>query len=109
MAATIVGPVNQPPGSPGGLFAAINVTAAQAFKALPGILFRVCIVVVGSAGNLTLNDCATTGTASAANTILTVAFGSLTVGQVIYLEWPCGTGITLSAIPTGGQVSLSYT
>jgi hypothetical protein len=45
----------------------------------------------------------------AANEIVTIAFGSLTVGESIPLEWPCGNGILVSAVPTGGsQFSISY-
>jgi hypothetical protein len=109
MAATIVGPVTQPLGNPGGLYAALNVTTAQALSTSQSILCAILIVAPGSAGSLTINDCATTGAASAANTIFTALYTSLTVGQVIVLNWPCGTGLTVSAIPTAGQISMSFT
>lgn len=85
-----------------------HVTAAAAIKATPGILCSVVVTTVGSAGSLTFNDSSTTGGAATANQIFTIAYGSLTVGQVITLNWPCKSGITLSAIPTGGAVSVSY-
>lgn len=94
--------------APGGNASALNVTAAGVIKASPGILCRVLIVAPGTAGNLVLNDTTTVGSASAANTILTVAFGNLAVGQVIYLNWPCLNGIVVSAVPTGSQISISY-
>jgi hypothetical protein len=87
---------------------ALNVTAAAVIKAGAGRLAKVIIVVVGSAGSLTLNDCATTGAAAAGNQIITVPFGSLTVGQVLALDVPITTGLVISAIPTGGQVTITY-
>jgi hypothetical protein len=62
----------------------------------------------GSAGNLTLNDCATVGAAAAANQVISLAFGSLTAGQQLWLDFPMAAGITVSAIPTGGVVSIAY-
>src|SRR6266581_3712057 len=108
MPLTAVGPVGVSLGLPGGIYAALNITAAAVIKGGTGIICRIAINVVGSAGNLTLNDCATTGAAAAANQIVSVAFGSLTQGQVLTLEWPCGTGIVVSSIPTGGQVAIAY-
>lgn len=106
--ATPVGPITASPGLPGGVSASLNVTAAGVVKPTAGVLARILVNAPGSAGNLTLNDVATTGAAAAANQILTIAFGSLTVGQVISLEWPCGTGIVVSSVPTGGAVSISF-
>lgn len=92
----------------GGVNSALDITAAKVIKATPGRLIRVVVNVVGTAGSLTLNDTTTTGGAAAANQILTIAFGSLTVGQVLTLEWPCSSGIVVSAVPTGGQVAVSF-
>lgn len=108
MALTVVGPVSAAPGLPGGISAALNVTAAAVIKGVSGVLVRILVNAPGTAGNLTVNDVATTGGAAAANQILTIAFGSLTVGQVIALEWPCGTGIVVSAVTTGGAFAISY-
>jgi hypothetical protein len=94
--------------STGGLSSSLNVTAAAPIKASAGRIARVVINNPGSAGNLTINDSATTGAAAAANQIFTAAFGSLAAGQVIALEFPCAHGITLSAIPTGGVVGVFY-
>lgn len=85
-----------------------NVAAAATIKALPGVIATIIVVVAGSGGALTVNNCATTGTATTANEILTIAFGSLTVGQIINLNFPCSVGITVSAVTTGGQFSISY-
>lgn len=96
------------PGLPGGINEALDVTAPAVIKATPGILVRVQVLVAGSAGNLTINDCATLGAAAVANEIASIPFGSLSLIQPLVFEWPCATGIVLSAIPTGGAVSISY-
>lgn len=102
MAATIVGPVNTiSPGLPGGNSAALNVTAAIVLKAAPGFLGKVVCV---TAGSLTLNDNSALTGNSAANEIWS---GSMTAGQVLQLDWPCGTGITVSAVTTA-VLSISY-
>lgn len=109
MAATSVGPVNGiGPGLPGGCSAWLNITSAQVIKASAGILVRVFVNTVGSAGSLTFNDVATVGGAAASNQILTIAYTSLTVGQQMLLQWPCATGIVVSAVPTSGVIAVSY-
>jgi hypothetical protein len=108
-AATIVGPSTATAGVPGGNTAAYNlVTTAQVLKGGPGILMRLLVTTPGSAGNLTFNDCATVGAAAAANQIVSIPFGSLTIGQMITFEWPCIAGIVVSALPTGGLYSVSF-
>lgn len=94
--------------APGGVNSALNLTTAQVVKATPGRLIKVLVVIPGSAGSLTLNDCATTGAAAATNEILTIAFGSLSIGQVISLDWPCSVGIVVSAVTTTSQFSISF-
>jgi hypothetical protein len=101
MPATIVGPLQNVTGAPNGSFAALNLTTAQVVKAAPGVLYKVVCVVAGS---ITLNDLASTSGSAAANTIFT---GSVTAGQVIELDWPCLTGIAVTAITTA-QVNVSY-
>jgi hypothetical protein len=93
----------------GATASALNVAAAAVVKATAGRLAKVVIVAPGTVGSLTLNDCATTGTAATANEIITVGYAALAAGQVISLDWPCATGIVVSAMTTGGQVSVSYT
>jgi hypothetical protein len=105
--ATIVGPVQVGLTLPGGSYAALNVTAAAVVKAAPGLLYRINVAAAGSAGSLTINDCATTGAATTANEIISIPFGSLPV--TIPLAWPCASGIVVSAVPTGGQVTVSFT
>jgi len=100
--ASQVGPLSAlPPGLPGGNAASLNVTAAEVVKAQAGIVQSLSCT---GAGSFTINDCATTGAASAANVIWS---GALTLGQVVKLEWPCGTGIVISAAT--GTLALSYT
>jgi hypothetical protein len=110
MAATSVTSVSQSVGLQGGVNAWLNVTTAQIVKPAPGILCTVTVVVAGSAGALTLNDCATTGAAATANQIISSPYNATNyyAGAILILDWPCGTGIVVSAVPTGGQVSIAY-
>jgi hypothetical protein len=95
MAATIVGPYeNISAGLAGGNSSAYNITAAQVVKATRGVCVKISCI---TAGSLTLNDCAVLGNAAISNEFFS---GSLTAGQVIELNWPCGTGITVSALTT---------
>lgn len=89
-------------------YGSTDVHATGVLKATPGVLVSVIVVTAGSAGSLTFNNCATTGDAATANEIITIAFGSLTVGQVITLNFPCNVGIVLSAITTGGVFSVTF-
>src|ERR1700693_2787913 len=93
---------------PGGNATVLNITAPAVLKASPGTLVRIVVSAIGSAGALTLNDAATTGAAAQANAILSIPSGSLTAGQVIPLEWPCATGIVVSAVPTGGVFAAAF-
>jgi len=93
--------------SSGGNSSALNLTAAQVIKAGPGRLCKITVLgVVGTGGNLTFNDCATTGAATTANQIYFGA-GALAVGTVVTLDWPCLNGIVCSAVPTGGTVQIN--
>lgn len=79
------------------------IAAAANLLTGSGTLVSIIVVAPGSAGSLTLNDCATTGAAAAGNQILSVAFGDLTAGQVITVFYPYKTGLTVSAVTTGGS------
>lgn len=97
----------------GGTKSALNVTTASVIKATPGHLARITIVNAGTTGGtFTFNDCATTGAATSANTIWAVAFNGsgVVAGASFNIDWPCLTGIVLSAVPTGGTpiVAISY-
>ena len=103
MAATAVGPVQGiAPGLPGGVSAWLSVSAAQVIKADPGVLVQVLCTTAGTA--IAFNDATTVGGANAANQIWA---GALSAGQVLVLNWPCGTGIVLSAI-TSATLSIAY-
>lgn len=97
----------------GGNKGTYNVTAAgilkkdAANKALPGVLKRIVIQVVGSGGVLTLNDTDLVGNAAVGNQIFTAPTANLTVGQVIFLDWPCATGIVASVV--SGGIIFSHT
>ena len=97
----------------GGTASALNLTAAAVIKAAPGRLVRIVIVAPGStSGAFTFNDCATVGAAAAANEIFTLPYNGANnlAGATFVLEWPCATGIVLSAVPGGGSpvVAVSY-
>lgn len=86
-----------------------GITAAAVIKAVPGFLATVIVDVAASAGELTLNDCATTGAANSGNQIASIAFGALEVGVPLTFNWPCKKGIVVSAVPTGATVRVSFT
>jgi hypothetical protein len=89
---------------------ALNISAVGVIKATPGRINRIVLTgTVGTGGALTINDCATTAAAAAANVVFSTA-GTLAVGSVINLDWPCLVGITVSAFPTGGapKVAISF-
>ena len=101
MALTFAGPTSAPLLLPGGVSAAYDVTAPAVIKAYPGIVVTVSCI---TAGSLTLNDSATTGGAALTNEIWS---GALTAGQVLVLDWPCATGIVVSAVTTA-VVSIAF-
>jgi len=84
-----------------------NVTAATVIKATPGRLVRISVSTAPTAGALSANDCATTGAAAVGNQIVSIAFGSVTAGQQILLDWPCTTGIVVNP-GTGGVLAVSF-
>lgn len=80
----------------------LNITQSTLVKVGPGRLAKVSVVVAGS-GVGTINDCATTGAAAAANQIGTAptALGTTT------FNWPCFAGIVI--VPgTGQTIAVSY-
>ncbi len=87
-----------------GTLTKLNMAAANVVKVGPG---RVGSVInnAGTAG-FTLNDCATTGAATAANTIMTVT--TTTVGQVIRVDMPFTVGLVVSSVGASGVLAVSY-
>ena len=102
------GPIKVSVTQPGGNKSSLNISAAAVVKATNGIVFRITTSTAGSAGDLVLNDVATVAGAAATNQIVSIPFGSLAAGSVVTLEWPCATGITISAVPTGWVGAVSY-
>lgn len=82
---------------PGGNASKLNITAATVVKASPGTVYKVNVVVAGSAPG-TVNDCATTGAAAAANEIAAIPN---TVGPVEIGPFPTFVGIVV--VPGTGQ------
>lgn len=108
-ASTAVGPVTSSPGLPGGVQAHLGITATEVVKLGPSVLVRIIVQSPGTGGTLTLNDTDTVGHAASGNQILSLTNAQLTAGQQIVLEWPIGTGIVVSSVPTGGgSVSISF-
>lgn len=89
-------------------FSSLNLTAAAALKSTPGSFATIIVVKTGTAGSLTINDSATVAGANAANTIFTALFSALTVGQILEIDVPCFTGVTVSAVPTASQFTVTY-
>lgn len=85
---------------------ALNVTAAAVISASPTTLRKLIVSAPGTVGNLVLNDTDDLGSVAAANQIVSIPFGSLVAGQIINLDWPCYTGLVVSAMTTGGVVSI---
>ena len=103
------GPIKVSVTQPGGNKSALNITAASVVKATNGIVFTITTSTAGTAGDLVLNDYNALGAGNtAANQIIAIPFGSLADGGVLTLKWPCATGITVSAVPTGWVGAISY-
>ena len=97
----------------GGLKSSLNITAAAVVKATAGRIAKVIVIAPGTtSGAFTINDCATTGAATAANEIWTMAYNATAnvAGAVITLDFPVSTGIVVSAVPGAGspQIAVSY-
>jgi hypothetical protein len=85
-----------------GLSTVLNITAATVVKAAPGRAMRVSVLVAGSTTG-TVNDCLTTGAATAANTtyVIPTAVGMYTI------EFPHSIGVVV--VPgTGHTLAVSY-
>lgn len=102
------GPIKVSVTQPGGNKSSLNISAAAVVKATNGIVFTITTSTAGTAGDLVLNDVATVAGAAATNQIISIPFGTLTAGSVVTLKWPCATGITISAVPTGWVGAVSY-
>ncbi len=93
-----------------GISTRLNLAAAANIKTGAGRVAKIIVNVVGSAGALTVNDCATTGAATTANQIFTIAFNAAAAaaGGVIVLDVPFTVGLTISAVPTGATLAVVY-
>lgn len=91
-----------------GLATALDITAAKVIKTGKGRCVRLVIITAGSAGNWTLNDCATTGAAAASNELFSVAGSGTAAGSVFTIDAPVTNGIVVSAVGTGGVAILVY-
>jgi hypothetical protein len=76
----------------------LNITTATALKAQPGTVFSFAVLVAGAAG--TINDCATTGAAAAANAICAMP-ATVTQGFV-----PVNVKTTLGIVVTPGAAQV---
>jgi hypothetical protein len=94
--------------SVGGSQTATNVTAPALINPRRCVLWTVHIIAPGTAGILTLNDCATLAAANESNQITSINFANLSAGQLIPLKWPMQNGIVVSAVPTGGVINFAY-
>jgi len=85
-----------------------NSIATGVIKATAGRCVQVMVVTPGTAGSLTLNNCATVGAATGGNQIITYLASGMFAGQIIDVNFTCDTGIVVSAMPTGGQFTVVY-
>ena len=105
------GPIKVSVTQPGGNKSSLDISAATVVKSTNGILCRIVTSTAGTAGDLVINDNNATGASNvAANEIVSIPFGNanLAAGEVVELFWPCATGITISAVPTGWTGAVSY-
>jgi hypothetical protein len=87
----------------------LNITAATVVKASPGVVTRLSIISPGTAGQFTINDCATLGAASTANQVYSEANTAQQAGAFVEVQWPFLVGITISAVPPGSNTCVAYT
>ena len=80
----------------------LYANSSQVIKASAGLISRINVLVAGSSTG-TINDCASTATATTANEVAVIPE---TVGP-IQIGFPCFTGITL-VLGTGQVVSVCY-
>ena len=84
----------------------LNVTAAAVIKAAPGRVAKISVLAPGSgSGTLTLNDCAEVDDATTENQVFNMAYNAAAnvAGAVLTLDFPCETGIVVSAVPGAGS------
>lgn len=84
------------------------ITAAGTIKSHRGRLAKISILNPGIAGQLIFNDAATVASAGASNQILAVGYAALSPGLLVDLDWPCVYGITVSQVPDGARLRVSY-
>ena len=77
-------------------------------KATAGSIVTITITGTASAGSLTINDCATTGAAAAANQVVSIPSTSLTSPVLFLGGFVTTTGIVISAVPTGATVGIAF-
>jgi hypothetical protein len=104
MAANIVGPVQGiSPGLPGGISAALNVTAAGVIKAAPGVLVQaVCVI----AGTITLNDSNALVTAQTITAITKAASAVVTLSTGGASN-PFAVGQSIAFASVGGMTQIN--
>lgn len=91
----------------------LNLTAAAVIKASQGNVFQISVIDPGTTGGgFVLNDCKTTGAATLANEIWSLAYNATANkgGAIFTLNFPTQLGLVLSAVPTGGtpQLAISW-
>jgi hypothetical protein len=77
------------------------VNSSQVIKVGAGLIASINVLVAGAAGSV--NDCASTATATTANEVAVIP---ATVGPIT-LNFPCFTGITIT-VGSGQVVSVCY-
>lgn len=94
--------------SAGGGMKTVTLSAAATLKVGKGRICRILVIASGTtSGAFTLNDCAATGDASAANLIFSIPYTAAGwLNKVVPISYNCTTGITLSAVPGAGSPSI---
>jgi hypothetical protein len=92
-----------------GRSSALALAAGQHIvKGAPGRIGCLIVNTAGTAGDLQVNDAATTAAIGAGNLIWGGATeDTLTANTIVVLNFPCQNGIAVT-VPTGGVVSVSF-
>lgn len=110
---SVLGLINAQIYRPGGSSAALNVSAATGsglagIKGSAGVVMRIIPNTIGTTNPLTLNDLALNTGAAAANQVISIPVASMVAGVPITIEAVFLNGLVISAFPTGGSYTITY-
>jgi hypothetical protein len=105
--AFIVGPVSAAAsGLPGGVSAALDVTATGVIKSSPGLCYRIAVSTVGSTNPITINDSNALVTAQTITAITVATNAVVTISTVIGSN-PFAIGNSIAFAGVGGMTQIN--